>query len=483
MAVSGYTMARHEVWADEVHSWNIAKGSSSYPDLVANRRYEGHPPGWYTILWTISKFTHNIAYMKAAQWAIACTVVFMVLFFSPFPLSTRILIPFGYYFLFEYGVLSRNYAIGVLLACCICLIIRRDFKYKLLLYYVLLFCLSNTHLLAMLLAGSLHLYFLLLNIEQKKTKGTIALHALSGVLIFLPALYFIAQPSDSQQNIHFWINKWNIHFLTDASQAILRCLLPVPAWWNYHFWNTEFLMEAGADYKLLKYINPLISISLLALAFSVLRKNKKSLLLFGANLLMSFIICVVVFPLTAARYAGFIYIGFIVAYWLYCYETPVTRNNKWLVNTLLAVQLIAGVFFVVKDIRLPFSNLYRVKELTKEVPAGEKLVTDYWTMNAYVAFMDQPAYCIDMQKKISFVLWGPDITAILKNPYRYSSGLKNLFTKEGIKKVYMISMGSPQMLGEVDPQLPASFHLILIDKREGAIEKGSNLYLYQISAR
>ncbi|WP_315817329.1 hypothetical protein [Paraflavitalea speifideaquila] len=40
----------HEPWGDEIHSWNIAKGSASYLDLIQNSRYEGHPPAWYTIL-------------------------------------------------------------------------------------------------------------------------------------------------------------------------------------------------------------------------------------------------------------------------------------------------------------------------------------------------------------------------------------------------------------------------------------------------
>src|SRR6185503_14787340 len=158
--------AHHEMWGDEIHSWNIAKGSRGFFGLINNSRYEGHPPAWYVILWSISKFTHNLAYVQAVHLIIASLSVFLILFFSPFPLSTRVLIPFGYFFLFEYAVLSRNYAIGVLLAICICLLIRKKFRYKLILYYVLLFLLSNTHLLAILLAGSLHLYFLLFLNEQ-----------------------------------------------------------------------------------------------------------------------------------------------------------------------------------------------------------------------------------------------------------------------------------------------------------------------------
>ena len=479
--VSGYTISHHELWGDEVHSWNISKGSGSYFDLIANRRYEGHPPGWYTILWTISKFTHNVAYMQAAQWVLACSVVFMVLFFSPFPIATRMLIPFGYYFLFEYAVISRNYSLAVLFACLICFIIRRDFKYKFLLYYFLLFCMSNVHLLALLLAASFHLYFLLLNIEKKEKTTTIGLHILLGVIIFLPATYFIFPPSDSALNVNFWMKIWSSHQLITLGQAPLRAFIPMPAWWYYNFWNTEFLLEAKTNYSIFNFINPLVVLTLLVSVFFILRKNKKSLALFGANLLLSFILAVAVFALTTARYAGFIYIGFIMAYWLFCYETPVTRINKWMVNILLITQLIAGVFAISKDIQLPFANLYKIDELLKEIPANDKLVTDYWTANAFIAFTDKPAYCIDMKKEISFLLWASDLEVIQKDPYRYCTGLKYFFQKEGVKTTYLISMAPSQSLFKVDPLLSTSFHVTLIDKREGAIEKGSNLYLYQIT--
>lgn len=477
--LSGYAISHHELWADEVHSWNIAKGSHNYADMIHNSRYEGHPPAWYTILWSISRFTHNVDYMKTVQWLIAATTVFMILFLSPFPFSTKILIPFGYYFLFEYAVISRNYAIGVLLVCCICYILPRDFKYKTLLYYTLLFCLSNTHLLAAILAGSLHLYFLLWNGEKKRRIG---IHIALGILMILPALYFIFPPRDSELNLNFWLSRWTLHQLNALQEIPLRAFLPFPAWWNYHFWNTEFLLESKNKYDLLKFIDPLLSIAILALGTLILKRSSKSLDLFIANVLVSFLVAASAQQLTNARYSGFIFIGFIAAYWLHCKETPVAPSHSRLVDIMLSVQLAAGVFAIVKDIQLPFSNLYRIAELIKEVPPGDKIVTDYWTMNGYVAFLDKPAYCVDTRKEMSFVVWNSDMATLQNDRSRYSGGLNDLFSKQRIHSVYMVSMAPEQQLYSVDPKLPASFHITLIDKREGAIEKGGNLYLYRISS-
>lgn len=476
--VAGFALARHELWGDEIHSWNIAKASGTLSDLINNSRYEGHPPVWYLILWIISKFTHELVYIQITQLIIASSVVFLVLFYSPFPFITRILIPFGYYFLFEYGILSRNYAIGVLSAFCICLIIQKEFKYKLLLYYALLFFMSNTHLLALLLAGSLHLYFLLLTFEQKKRLNKLFPHLLLGILIFLPALYFISPPSDSGLTAGILISKFDNQNIGIIAKTPLRAFIPVPAWWEYNFWNTQFLLTLQGSNGLLRFLTLLLSIGVLSVVWLVLRDSKKSLTLFIVNLFLTFIVAAI-FPLTTQRYIGFIYIGFIAAYWLRCYEMPVKRKKDWLINILLGLHVVAGIFTISKDIRLPFANSYRVNELINAVPKNEKIVTDYWCVNTISAFSDSVFYCIGLDSMPTFLQWKKEFNT--RTPGVYLNSINKLFEREGLKKIYLVSTYSPQIIFELDPQLEKSFQLKIVEKREGAIHKWGNLYLYEIS--
>jgi hypothetical protein len=196
VALSSLTISHHEIWGDELHSWNIAKSSATISDVVSNSRYEGHPPVWYIVLWSISRCTQDIVWMQVVHWVIITSAVFVLLFFSPIPCLTRSLIPFGYFFLFEYAALSRNYAIALLLLFCILLVIPGKFRYSVPLYYVLLFILANTHLLALILAGSLHLYFLVRNQEKNARMKQLLLHGLFGLIVLLPTLYFIFPPPD-----------------------------------------------------------------------------------------------------------------------------------------------------------------------------------------------------------------------------------------------------------------------------------------------
>jgi len=479
-AILIYAMTRHELWGDELQAWNLAKASASPGSLLHNTRFEGHPPAWFILLWFVSTFTHNPAWIQALQVVICCGAVFLVLFYSPLPLVTRLLLPFGYFFLFEYAVLSRNYMIAVLPAFGICLLMGSHYRYKIPLYYVLLLLVTAAHLLALPLAAGLQGYFLFRLAEQRPKKTTIALHAGLGILAALPAMYFIFPPSDSQINLSFWISRWSAHQLTAFIQAPLQAFMPVPAWWKDQFWNTQVFVEAKNNYHAFRLLNWPISLATIALALYVLRANRKCLVLFATAFLLSLLIAITIFPLSGARYTGFLFIAFMAAYWLYCYEASPSRGSRWLVNGMLAIQLAAGVFIVVKDTRLPFSNLYKVNELLNEVPAGERTVCDYWALNAVSAFAGRPLYCVDLQKQASFILWGSDMAAMQKRPYRYRDGVRYLFQQENIKSVYLVSTGSLPNINRLDSLFLSSFHVELVDKREGAIEKGSNLYLYHI---
>ena len=476
-------MLHHELWGDELHSWNIAKGSISYPELISNIRYEGHPPLWYTILWAISKFTHQVEYMQLIHWIIACCVAFVILFLSPFSFVTKALIPFGYFFLYEYVILSRNYAIGLLMIFLLCFILRKDFRGKLFLYYLLLFLLTNVHILGIIMAGSLHLYYLLFTWERRRSWMPVVMQILLGAIVFLPALYIVYPPPEGSLIVDFWLSRFDYRQVVITVQSPLRAFLPMPAWWNFNAWNTQFLFEVQQQVRWLRFVTPLLAIVLTGLLTWVLHKDKKAMILFLANLAVTFVFSAVFFPIVTIRYAGFIFIAFLAAWWLYNEVRKPSRNDQLVIYTLLVAQLLAGIFFVIKDWRYPFSRFDQMGKFLQQVPLNERVGTDYWAMNAASAFTDSGLYCIDMQRTLHYISWDRDYKLMADKPYRYYSGVKHLFSTEGRTSVYMVSSASLPILFKMDPQLRDSFNVQLIKMEEGAIEKGSNLYLYQIKAR
>jgi hypothetical protein len=226
-----------------------------------------------------------------------------------------------------------------------------------------------------------------------------------------------------------------------------------------------------------------LALALVVFGAYILKTDRKSLLLYLTNVAATFL-AGNIYPLISQRYAGFIFIGFIVALWLHCYHKPLSISKKKMVNLLLVVQLISGIFIVVKDISLPFSNAFSAKELLDKKPMDAAIVTDYWALSALAAYNDKPYYCVDLQKETSFILWGSDMMVMReKNISRYYDGINNYMRQYGLKEVYMMSTSDSSVLYKIDTKLFTTFEVEVVQRREGAIEKWSNLYLYRISLK
>lgn len=415
--------------------------------------------------------------MQALHFVIASLVCWMLVFESPFGLLTRALLPFGYFFLYEYGVLSRNYALAILLILLLLAVIRKPGTIYQWLYFLLLFILSFTHIYGIFMAVSLHLYFILLQRERNMFSW---LSAFAGFVLFLPASWFVFPPSEGETNLQFFLSRWGFSQAVITVQAPLRAWVPVIAWWEPHCWNTQFVLQWQQDWRWLRFVTPLLSIGILLLAGSVLKRQRKVLYLFVCNCLLTLCFSAIIFPASTFRYTGFLFMGWIMAWWLFCAEAQPLKKEKRIVQSLLVIQLIGTIIMLPKDLRQPFSQLPAIDQLLSTVPAGVPVVTDYWSLNAVAAFTNRSMYCIDLRKEISFVVWGRDFALIRQQQHRYYAGIKEWFRRPVTDTVCLISTGSPWQLKKLDTLFMSEFRPVLIGELEGSIEKGSDLYLYQI---
>jgi hypothetical protein len=154
LALLGIGLAHHAMWRDEWAAWLIVRDSVSLAEIVRHLRYEGHPALYYLILDAAKPFVGGQMALQGVQAATAGAVAAMLLWASPFTLAERLLLPFGAYTLFEYGIKSRSYALGFLLVCVLCALWgrpRRDPPHPVVIGAVLAL-LANVHVLFALLA-------------------------------------------------------------------------------------------------------------------------------------------------------------------------------------------------------------------------------------------------------------------------------------------------------------------------------------------
>ncbi len=148
-----YAMLHHEMWRDEIQPWLLARDSAGVLDLLRNMKYEGHPPLWHLLLMPITRLTSSPFAMQILHLAIASTTVFVIAKYAPFKPLHKILLVFGYFPLYEYGLISRHYALALLLVVVTCVLLKQRHQ-KPLRLALALFLMSYTHVLACIVAIS-----------------------------------------------------------------------------------------------------------------------------------------------------------------------------------------------------------------------------------------------------------------------------------------------------------------------------------------
>ncbi len=107
--------AFHEPWFDEAQAWMIARSASLKEILFTIPHYEGHPPLWHLILMPFARLGCPYELTLGAISITFSTIsAGLILFKSNLPRFLRRVLPFTYFFLYQYGVISRPYSLLVL---------------------------------------------------------------------------------------------------------------------------------------------------------------------------------------------------------------------------------------------------------------------------------------------------------------------------------------------------------------------------------
>lgn len=122
VAVLAFVLPYHERWADEVQAWYLATDNSVWDILRHRMHYEGAPALWHIILHAFHLMGGTVFGMNWLGSAFAAAAVIVLLRWSPFPLILRILIPFSYFFAYQYAIIARGYTLFALLCFGLCLL-------------------------------------------------------------------------------------------------------------------------------------------------------------------------------------------------------------------------------------------------------------------------------------------------------------------------------------------------------------------------
>ncbi len=394
----------HEPWRDELQAWGIVRASGGLGELIANLRYEAHPPLWHLPLWILSRFTPEPAAMQALAASIGAAAAYVVLRWAPFDRLARALVVFGYVLAYEYSVVARGYGLGALATLAACALWperhRRPWALGL-----ALGLLAFTSVYGVLVAGA---FAAAIAWEQQRTgawrttfaampdaTGAGAALAAAGVLGAIAAM----RPPD---DFFPGAGTPDVRTPTALLGAMMRlgwAFAPIPSNW-VHPWNSTAMSGVGA-----------LVVGVLALAIVhqvALRGRPLAAAFFWSGTAALFAFAFAIYP-GVVRHVLHYQLVAVAALWLAAHEGASYREGaaRWLVAALLAPSVVATAWLAVADLRAPFSNARATAAWLQAHhvdPATIMAAPDYATCGVGT-WLDQPLYLLAAREPRRFVKW------------------------------------------------------------------------------
>lgn len=488
LVISSVGMMHHELWLDEAQHFLIGRDSHSLPSMYYNMRYDGHPRLWNFLLYFITHYiTASYIGMQVFHLLITSSTVFIFLRYAPFTTLVKILIISGYYFLFEYNLLSRNYALGILLlfTCCILL---RDARKNILWIGGILFVMCNTHLFYAIAAMGIFIYLLPEFARERALFKPRWIIFSSLVLAGMVCIAIQTQTPPEENFYHVrpadWIRPNNLIF---TCYALIRGWLPIPQFFNGHFWNTYWLQDRNIG----MILRDMLFLFFVIFPGLILKRTIRAMLFYYSTVfvLLAFFL---VTQLAGSRYFGMVYIYFLAACWMASYRSGDVfslanlpggpyiklffRGSLYLV---LVAQILIGIFALEQDFSRPFSQAKNtIDYIRQEQLSNQEIAVDGYNAGPMLsAYLGRPVYYLDIGQPGSWVIWR---TSYFPNPRRtIEQEMSRSAYLQGLDKFVLISNRKAQLrkweLGN------NAFRLDSLNSFENSILVAENFYVYQVT--
>jgi hypothetical protein len=415
--IGAAAISRHELWGDELQAWLIARHSGSLSDLFVNMRYEGHPPLWYLLLYGVTRVTANPAGMQTLHLAIASAAVFVLARFAPFSRLQKCVFVLGYFPLYEYGVISRSYGLGLLVLFGFCAAFRAGPEKNYPLLAVLLAVLVQTNVYQVMIAAALVLGIFVemggfrgIPIFLKSDVG----RRIAGLALLAASVVSVAVvmvPPEDRGAAFDWREHDRWEGLTIALGSIWNGYVPLPPP-SVQFWNRNVLSTGWATAAL--------GSALAAGSVLLLARRRAALVAYvgGAAAMVAFTALVYY---GSVRHYGHTFVLFVACLWIAerLPEEPANPRSLdglaeklWkfrgrVLTALLVVHVAAAAIAVSVDWRHPFTQSERVAAFLRERGLTDLIVAGDID-NGIVpigAALDREIYFLQGDRMGSFVLW------------------------------------------------------------------------------
>lgn len=413
--ISIFLISFHEMWRDELQAWLLARDSASVMELFANLKYEGHPGLWHLMLYPLTRIFYSPEAMQYLHVGIATTSIFVLMRWSPFTTLQKIFLCFSYFLFYEYSIISRNYAISILLIFIICAIFPKRKEYSLVSACALFF-LSHTNVLGLIFALCLFSTIIFEELVVRRpyvTRPRPTVADIAAIVItsvgFITAIIQLIPPSDTGFATHLSLNKFK-----SIRGALVGAYLPVPNI-DLSFWNSKVFISSTP-----LIFTGLIILGLIYAACRFLVSKPAAFFLYTST---SFALLLFFYTKYSGslRHHGFLFIALIVSLWIHnsCKTksfflipkflkslSVITFNH--LISILFFIHFLGGIIAGILDYKYPFSAAKETAQFIKLNNLVDKKIigeTSYATSAVAGYLHNKNFYYVDADRYGSFIRW------------------------------------------------------------------------------
>ncbi len=465
----------HEPWRDELQIWMITRDSSNIKNLIKNLKYEPHPYVWYFIVYPFSKiFPEHPEFLKIINFIFIFFSIFLLIKFSPFPNYIKFPLVFNYFFIYEYGVISRNYAISLFLL----FLYLSNYKSKSIwIKALILFLLPQVHVLNIF---PLMLIFIITIYEFiKKREINIILPIFFGLVgIILSYFELFSQEGFAAVTLKGKIFTLNVKMFLRKIGNFLDAFVYIPKM-GIHFWNNYFL---PLNLKII------LSIILLIFILFFLNKNKVFMLSY-LFIFMGLLFFFSRFHPGFLRHFAYYFICFIILLWIYNLEKiKVSETKNIIIAVLFTFQAFTGLYAIYMEVKHPFSQAQNVAKWLKTTGFYRNPIIGYrdYCTSSIVALLNKPIIYAETFKEGTFIKWTDkdrwrrSLSEIIKKAReiekKYNKKVLLIFSfylnKETVKKFNLIKIKkfSPSIVGD------ESFYVFLLSDFQNNFSKNFSVF-------
>ena len=392
LLLGGFIAWHHEMWRDEIQAWLIARDSASPTEVLYHlNRYDGHPGLWHLCLYVLKHITWSPMIMQPFHLIIAAATVYLFLRFSPFTRLQKALFPFGYLAFYEYAIMCRNYALGILFLFLFCTLFK-GWKTRFPLVGFVLLLLAHTSVIGLIVVISIgiSLFWELTWTSNRPGKADVRL---GSALILFGILTSIIQLKPTGPGRFEWHDLtrgiFDLNRLQDAVTIMPKVFFPIPEF-TLRFWNTYLLDKLPAADE----VNFVLAILILLFALILLLRKPAAFVMYLSGTI-GLLLFFSAYP-GFIRHWGYLFMLFLAAIWVshYCDDIVVLRWNwnkrfwgklnqaslvlgrslNLVLIVILIIHLAGAIAAASLDYKYPFSEGKAVARFIKQAKLDDMII-------------------------------------------------------------------------------------------------------------